>query len=329
MIRVKVGPELQGLVKLAVKADKPVLLKGGTGVGKSEAMEQTAKELGIGYIVRDLSLMEGPDLLGLPEIKDRKTTYALPSFLPTEPTPGGLLVFEELNRAPRYTRAPCLQLLTARCLNDYFLPKNWLPVAAINPDDDDYSDVDTLDKALEARFIVVNVVPDIKSWLVWAEQNHIHAAVLSIVKSDPKIFDAPGSNPRAWKYISDIVYAHETVNATAGALLAAINGYVGDKLARAFLSLYSKKGGVEIPTPEKIFRSYPNVRSIIKSLSKDGDSAKLDSLCHQVLLHLQDPQNEQKIKNNKIAVANLKRLIDDLPAEFAKKICARAKWLVK
>ena len=326
MITVKVGTELQEVVKLAYKANKPVLLIGKTGVGKSESLEQCAAQLGIKYVVRDLSLMEGPDLLGLPVIKDLQTKYALPSFLPIEPS-CGLLVFEELNRAPRYTRAPCLQLLTARCLNEYKLPKGWLPVAAINPDDDDYSDVDTLDKALEARFMVIRVEPDVKIWLAWAEQNAIHKTVQVLVKSDPKIFVAPGSNPRAWKYVSDVVHAHEDKSVSPNILLAAINGFVGDKLARAFLSLYSNKSMLEVPTPEKLLKSYPAVKSVVVALSKAGDSAKLDSLCHQLLLYLQDPQQEQAAKDNMKARKNLKDLISDLPAEFAKKLRNWTKWL--
>jgi hypothetical protein len=56
-------------------------------------------------------------------------------------------VFEELNRASELTRTPCLQLCTARRLNDYVLPQGWVPMAAINPRRDGYY-VDELDAPL-------------------------------------------------------------------------------------------------------------------------------------------------------------------------------------
>ena len=177
MMTLRVGPELQKAVSLAMRAEVPVLLVGGTGIGKTESLEQAANALGMEYRVRDLSLMEAPDLAGLPVPRNGRMHYLPPAFLPRRKKgPGGLLVFEELNRAPREVRVPCLQLLTARCLNDYILPPNWRLAAAVNPYGGDY-DVDVLDPATEARFAILNVVADVHNWLQWAEGHSIHEAV--------------------------------------------------------------------------------------------------------------------------------------------------------
>src|SRR5207249_5537844 len=99
MLTIAAGMPLIELVALAYQANLPVLLHGRHGVGKSELLAQAAARLGIGLVVRDLSLMEPPDLVGMPKVgKDGKTHYAVPSFLPTAGR--GLLVFEELNRCP-------------------------------------------------------------------------------------------------------------------------------------------------------------------------------------------------------------------------------------
>src|SRR5262249_17559966 len=126
MAKVSVGAALTPLVKLCYTANRPLLLIGPHGVGKSEVLQAAAHELKIDFITRDLSLMEPPDLIGLPTMKGGVTRYCRPSFLPTSGQ--GLIVFEELNRCATYMRAPCLQLLTARCLNDYRLPEGWLPL---------------------------------------------------------------------------------------------------------------------------------------------------------------------------------------------------------
>ena len=98
-----------------------MLIEAKHGIGKSQIIEQAAEDLGdrITFCF-DLSLMEPPDLIGLPQIVENVTKYAQPSSLPT--AGAGLLMFEELNRAPEHMRAPCLQLLTARSLNDYRMP---------------------------------------------------------------------------------------------------------------------------------------------------------------------------------------------------------------
>src|SRR6201989_1410700 len=105
------GPRVEPILEVAYRARRPVLLEGATGIGKSELVAQLARKLGIAHTVLDLSLLEPPDLVGLPVIEDGRTRYALPRFLPRDGA--GILMLEELNRAERYIQQPALQLLTA------------------------------------------------------------------------------------------------------------------------------------------------------------------------------------------------------------------------
>lgn len=175
-MKIKAGRAVIELVKLCYLANLPALLVGRHGVGKSVLLEQAARELGIGFICRDLSLLEPPDLIGLPRPDGKVTSYFPPAFLPTGGK--GLLVFEELNRCDRSMRAPCLQMLTARRLNDYILPDGWVPFAAINPAEEGY-EADDLDLALLSRFVKASVEPDRVEWLAWARTAGIHPAVVA------------------------------------------------------------------------------------------------------------------------------------------------------
>jgi len=125
--------------------------------------------------------MDPPDLTGMPKLEEGCTRFFPPAFLPTEGK--GLLVLEELNRAPVFMRAPCLMLLTARSLNDYKLPPGWLPVATINPPEDGY-EAEELDAACLTRFTQINVVPDRDEWIRWAQENDVDADVINYVSSD-------------------------------------------------------------------------------------------------------------------------------------------------
>ena len=117
-------------------------------------------------------------------------------------------------------------LLTDRSLNDYQLPIDWLPVAAINPVEDGY-DAAELDPALLTRFVQINVVTDRDEWLSWAASHHLHPKVISYVQSDPGVFDSPFSNPRSWAYVSDVLHADQNIESSAAVLRATVAGLVG------------------------------------------------------------------------------------------------------
>ena len=77
-----IGPRVLELLEVAYRARRPVLLEGPTGIGKSQIAADLAKRLGLDYRVLDLSLLEPPDLVGLPVIENGRTRYASPSELP-------------------------------------------------------------------------------------------------------------------------------------------------------------------------------------------------------------------------------------------------------
>ena len=199
---IPLGPRLEAVLGLAYRARRSVLLEGPTGIGKSEIVRHVAEELGIQTIVLDLSLLEPPDLVGLPVISEGRTTYAVPHVLPQ--SGAGILMLEELNRAERYIQQPALQLLTARRLHEYELPPDWVCFAAVNPETGDYQ-VTTLDRALRARFLELSVRADRASWLAWAQLHGIHSGIVKLVQAHERIFeDVP---PRTWTYASQILGA--------------------------------------------------------------------------------------------------------------------------
>ena len=313
-------------LKLAYEAKRPVVLMGPTGAGKSQIAERAAKEMNMGFIARDLSLMEAPDLAGMPTIISGELSYAIPKFLPKEGS--GIIVFEELNRSPRHVRVPALELLTRWALNDYKLPQGWLPMACINPPGADY-DVEELDAALLARFSVLNVRADVKSWLCWAESNGVHAAVREYVRSTPKIFETREGNPRAWAFASNLVHAHESGIGTNTSLSALIIGQMGDKLGPAFLKFYGTFGKTKLPTPEEILKDYPRHCGAIRRVRAAGDTAAMNSVSHQMLLHLQDPTNQRTLLESKDLLANCHAFVSDLPAEYRKRFAKHIGHLLK
>ncbi|MEM6926740.1 MAG: AAA family ATPase [Myxococcota bacterium] len=195
-----IGQEVLDIVDWAYRARRPLLLEGHTGIGKSQIVADYAAAAGLDLVVLDLSLLEPPDLVGLPVIEGGRTAYASPAELPTEGR--GILVLEELNRAEIPVMQPALQLLSARQLHSYTLPDGWSCVAAINPEDGDYQ-VHRLDPALRSRFLQLRVTAERASWLDWATRQGVHPAVVATVGEHPDAFDV--ASPRSWTYASDLL----------------------------------------------------------------------------------------------------------------------------
>jgi hypothetical protein len=319
-MKVKAGQEIIDTISLAYKADRPVLLEGAHGIGKSELILQAADKLGIDCIVRDLSLLEPPDLIGLPFREKGRTVYAPPMFLPTGGK--GILVFEELNRSEKYMMSPCLQLLTARCLNDYKLPGGWLPIAAINPASEGY-DVRPLDPALLSRFARLQVAPDVRGWLLWAKSHGIHESVRRYVELVPDIFAS--TNPRAWEYVSDFVIANGGTGASGRrVLLALIAGVVDETHAKAFIKECTGIDDAPVSV-DAVLRKYRSVQRKVQSWAKAKRTDQLASIAHAVQVALQGSDLCDEISRSARMQKNLQDFVKDLPGDFGKKVQRAAK----
>jgi hypothetical protein len=308
---VAAGRPLLQLLRLCWKARRPVLLKGHTGIGKSELLKHFAAQQAIACIIRDLSLMEPPDLVGMPQLADGRTRFLPPAFLPTAGQ--GLLVLEEVNRAPEFMRGPCLQLLTERALNDYRLPEGWLPVAAINPADDGY-DAAELDPALLSRFVQITVVPDRQEWLTWARAGGIHEDVIAFVNANPSVFGTVPSNPRAWHYVSDLLHKAAEFCTPSELLQAAVAGCVGVEMAVAFARF--RRGGDEPLTADQVLSAYRTHGKRLRGWVEAGKTDLVDATLKKVLTRLQAETHFAEVRDDKKSWQNLSRFLADLPGDL-------------
>lgn len=255
--RVPAGPRLVAALKAAYRARLPVLLEGPTGIGKSEVVAEAALELGVEVVVLDLSLLEPPDLVGLPRIDGDVTRFARPAILPR--AGAGILFLEELNRAERAVQQPALQLLSARRLHEYVLPPGWSCVAAVNPDDGDYQ-VSTLDRALRARFLELKVCADRATWLAWAEGNGVHAAIVDLVRSHEQAFEA--APPRTWTYAARLLASLEAAELRNDDLLRDLfGGYLPPAWVERLLATRDRWDRVALPV---------DVRALLREADREG-----------------------------------------------------------
>jgi MoxR-like ATPase len=312
-----VGPRLEAVLEVAYRARRPVLLEGPTGIGKSEVVQALAERLGIQHVVLDLSLLEPPDLVGLPVVENGITRYATPRILPREGA--GILMLEELNRAERYIQQPALQLLSARALHEYVLPEGWVVFAAINPPSGEYQ-VSPLDPALRARFLELPVRPDRGAWLAWAVTHGVHPAVLALARAHERIFD--DVPPRSWTYVSQLLHAL-TPEERADATLArdVLGGYLPAAWVESLLSLREASAPKLDLDPNALLANYGGeAQKTVQTYKQKGETDRLDELTHRLAAILRGPEAGVLAAKKQLSLNAFEALLADLPGDQREKL---------
>jgi hypothetical protein len=251
-------PQLINEMKLCRDAGHPVLVWGGRGIGKTELPFQLACALDLDFMTQRVSQLDAVDLRGLPDI-DRDmgvTVWRPPVFLPRfNPKRGGIFFWDEVNRPScSATNNSVMEILNERRLGEYRFPDNWWTVAAANPDG---GGTTKLNQAFSSRFFHFRLEPDPAQWANdWAPRNGIHDAVTAFIRFRPECLYSPnpdcatdGSNPRAWKWISDILH----LNPVPELERAAVIGKIGPGVAGQFEAF------------QLIRRNCPRIQQIISS----------------------------------------------------------------
>ncbi|APR75297.1 ATPase [Minicystis rosea] len=316
---IPVGPRLERVLELAYRARRAVLLEGPTGIGKSELVRRVADKLGITTVVLDLSLLEPPDLVGLPVIHDGRTTYAVPRVLPQ--SGAGILMLEELNRAERYIQQPALQLLTARRLHEYELPPDWVCFAAINPETSDYQ-VTPLDRALRARFLTLGVRADRSAWLAWAQTNGIHPAIVALAQQHERILD--DVPPRTWTYASIVLSSLRPEDLADGALLRdALGGYLPPQWVEVLVAgkdTWASKIAIDVRAFLVDYGPGSALAAEIAGYKQRGQTDRLDELVTRLAPLLAGPEAGVLIAQKQFSLESFEALVADLPGDHRERL---------
>lgn len=177
------------------------------GIGKSQITVQWAKKHGYQVIDLRFAYMEAPDLIGMcatTTVNGRNLTVNyLPEFWPQDPNSKGVLILEEINRAPQSVLNACMQLLTDRKVHNYTLPEQWLIVSCINPENSEY-DVNSMDFALKDRFEIFEIDYDKELHVSYMKEKKFDNDLVMFVESSTWIYKKPEdvSNIDGMKYLS-------------------------------------------------------------------------------------------------------------------------------
>lgn len=190
----------------------PLCIWGKHGIGKTQIVEQIAKENGYAFAyVAPAQFEEMGDLLGMPYLnKESNTTkFAPPEWVPTSEGPGVLLI-DDVNRADDRILRGIMQLLQNYELSAWKLPSKWHIVLTANPEGGDYS-ITTMDEAMLTRMMHVSMEFDVKAWAAWALENDVDKRGVNFVLTYPEVVTGDLTTPRSLvqffesiKYIDDL-----------------------------------------------------------------------------------------------------------------------------
>ena len=210
---------------------RPVLLMGPPGIGKTQIMEQIAAEEGVGLVAYTITHHTRQSAIGLPFIEKR--TYGGQEYSITEYTMSeilasvhqlmertglkeGILFLDEINCVSETLAPMMLQFLQCKTFGNQRLPEGWLIVAAGNPPEYNKSvrdfDVVTLDRVKR-----MDVTEDFTVWKEYARRKGIHGAVISYldIKKDnfyrveTTVDGLQFATARGWEDLSELIIAYE------------------------------------------------------------------------------------------------------------------------
>ncbi len=265
-----------GAYEIPPERQRPILLIGPPGIGKTAIVEQAARECGINLVSYTITHHTRQSAIGLPFIS--RCEYGGKEYSVTEYTMSeiiaavydqiersgireGILFLDEINCVSETLAPTMLQFLQYKTFGNHRLPDGFLIVTAGNPPQYNQSvrdfDIVTLDR-LKRIFIE----EDYPAWKEYAVRIGIHGAVLAYLEIRKEHFysvaaDVDGKRfvtARGWEDLSRVIKAYEKLELPVNGELA-VQYLQDDEIAQRFADYY------------ELYQKYKNVYRIADILA--------------------------------------------------------------
>ena len=201
-VRAYTARDEQGNYRIPPVRQRPILLMGPPGIGKTAVVEQAARECGVGLVSYTITHHTRQSAVGLPMVEHR--TYGGREYTVTEYTLSeilasvyrcmeetgcreGILFIDEINCVSETLAPTMLQFLQGKTFGNHPVPRGWIIAAAGNPPEYNQSvrefDVVTLDRV---KYISVDI--DYEAWKGYAVRQRIHGAIRAYLEGKPQNF---------------------------------------------------------------------------------------------------------------------------------------------
>jgi hypothetical protein len=281
------------------------------GVAKSAIGRSIADKMEFRYMDIRLSMVDETDVGLYPSISevevDGKMVKCLDFVVPRwaieankQPT---IIHFEELNRASQQVRNAALQILLERQIGtDFKFNENVLMMSSGNLGDEDGTDVEEFDSALNNRLVHINHTLDVADWIEDFADENCHPMIVSYIKAHPEHMYKTSDNakgyatPRSWTMMSEFIvanYGQESAPRDFLPLLKEVAaGYIGNS-AMKFIQYCEDMMNINI---NDVLNRYDEVKKDLAKYNRDKNSELIQSLKEMDITKLSEKQLSNLVK---------------------------------
>ncbi|MDO4633724.1 MAG: AAA family ATPase [Eubacteriales bacterium] len=244
-----------GSLRIPRDKQRPILMIGPPGIGKTAIMAQIADQEQIGLVSYTMTHHTRQSAIGLPMLSEgwhdgasyTATRYTMSEMIASIYDNGseeGILFLDEINCVSETLAPVMLQLLQNKTFGTHVVPEGWIIAAAGNPPEYNRS-VRSLDMATLDRVKHMEIEADLGCWMEYAREHKLHPAIISFLTACPQYFYRIEDRPegqlfvtaRGWEDLSCILEVYEETHEPIGEELM-LQYLQHDEIAREFWLYY-------------------------------------------------------------------------------------------
>lgn len=278
---------------------------GESGIGKTSAIIQLAKELDLNFVKLNLSQIEEiGDLVGFPirqfemrrneesekiwvdenilneKLKQgyystglNRMSYCAPEWISGKEK-GGILLLDDWNRADMRFIQAVMELIDRQQYISWTLPKDWHIILTANPDNGEYQ-VSSIDNAQKTRFITVQLKFDKDCWAKWAEENKIDGRCINFLLLHPELVTTK-VNSRSVSMFFNSISSIKNFDDSLPLIQMIGEGSVGPEFSSMFTMFINNKLDKMISPQNVIEQDEKYVLNTLKSIVGKEDNYRAD-----------------------------------------------------
>ncbi|MDF2803499.1 MAG: family ATPase [Anaerocolumna sp.] len=213
---------------------RPLLLIGPPGVGKTQIMEQVAGDCKVALVSYTITHHTRQSAVGLPFIQKKEydgKEYSVTEYTMSEIVASiydkiqatgrkeGILFIDEINCVSETLAPTMLQFLQYKTFGNRSIPKGWIIITAGNPPEFNRS-VRDFDTVTLDRVRKMSIEPDFKIWKEYAYKQGIHGAIITYLDIRKENFyrvetTVDGTffvTARGWEDLSEMLLTSEALH---------------------------------------------------------------------------------------------------------------------